>query len=78
VLRAEWGFKGAVVSDYYAIDDLVKVHHIAATPQEAARLAVEAGVDIDLPSGGAYATLTQQVRDGRIPEERIDRRCGVY
>ncbi len=73
VLRGEWGFKGAVVSDYYAIDDLVKVHHIAATPQDAARLALEAGVDIDLPSGGAYATLTQQVRDGRIPEERIDR-----
>src|SRR5450631_606372 len=73
VLRGEWGFKGAVVSDYYAIDDLVKVHHIAATPEEAARLALEADVDIDLPSGGAYVTLTEQVRDGRIPEERIDR-----
>jgi beta-glucosidase len=36
-------------------------------------LALEAGVDIDLPSGGAFVTLTQQVRDGRIPEERIDR-----
>ena len=31
-----------------------------------------AGVDIDLPSGGAYATLTQQVRDGRVAEARID------
>jgi beta-glucosidase len=72
VLRGEWGFKGAVVSDYYAIDDLVKVHHIAADREQAARLALEAGVDIDLPSGTDYATLTQQVRDGRVSEARID------
>ena len=72
VLRGEWGFKGAVVSDYYAIEDLQRLHHIAATPEEAARLALKAGVDIDLPSPGAYATLTQQVRDGRVPLSSID------
>ena len=72
VLRGEWGFKGAVVSDYYAIEDLQKLHHVAATPEEAARLALGAGVDIDLPSPGAYATLTQQVRDGRVPLSSID------
>jgi beta-glucosidase len=72
VLRGEWGFSGAIVSDYYAIDDLVNVHHIAADREQAAKLALDAGVDIDLPSGTAYATLTQQVRDGRVPESRID------
>jgi len=72
VLRGEWGFEGAVVSDYYAIEDLQSVHHIAADPEQAARLALAAGVDIDLPSGGAYATLTRQVRDGRVSVERID------
>jgi beta-glucosidase len=72
VLRGEWGFEGAVVSDYYAIDDLVNVHHIARDREQAARLALEAGVDIDLPSGMAYATLTQQVRDGRVAESLID------
>ena len=72
VLRGEWGFKGAVVSDYYAIGDLMNVHHIAADIEQAARRALEAGVDIDLPSGTAYATLTQQVRDGRVSEARID------
>ena len=72
VLRGEWGFQGAVVSDYYAIEDLQRLHHIAATPEEAARLALKAGVDLDLPSPGAYATLTQQVRDGRVPVTSID------
>src|ERR1700690_3279039 len=72
VLRGEWGFGGAVVSDYYAIEDLQKLHHIAGTTAEAALRALEAGVDCDLPSGGAYATLTQLVRDGRVPERRID------
>jgi beta-glucosidase len=72
VLRAEWGFQGAVVSDYYAIEDLQRLHHVAATPEEAARLALKAGVDIDLPSPGAYATLTQQVRDGLVPVSSID------
>jgi beta-glucosidase len=72
VLRGEWDFKGAVVSDYYAIEDLQRLHHIAATPEEAARLALKAGVDIDLPSPGAYATLTQQVRDGRVPLSSVD------
>jgi len=72
VLRGEWGFKGAVVSDYYAIEDLQRLHHIAATPEAAALLALKAGVDLDLPSPGAYATLTQQVRDGRVPVSSID------
>jgi beta-glucosidase len=72
VLRGEWGFSGVVVSDYYAIDDLQKLHHIAGSPEEAARLALAAGVDCDLPSGGAYVTLAQQVRDGRVSEEKIN------
>jgi len=72
VLRGEWGFTGAVVSDYYAIEDLQKLHRVAATPEEAARLALQAGVDIDLPSPGAYATLTQQVRAGSVPIAGID------
>ncbi len=72
VLRGEWKFDGVVVSDYYAIEDLQTLHHIAGSPEEAARLALAAGVDSDLPSGGAYATLTQQVQGGRVPEESIN------
>jgi beta-glucosidase len=72
VLRGEWGFDGVVVSDYYAIADLQNLHHIAGSMEEAAGRALAAGVDCDLPSGGAYATLTQLVRDGRVSEERIN------
>jgi beta-glucosidase len=72
VLRGEWGFKGAVMSDYYAIEDLQKLHHIAGTPEEAARLALKAGVDMDLPGIGDYATLTEQVRRGLVPQALVD------
>ncbi len=72
ILRGEWGFEGVVVSDYYAVEDLQNLHHIAGSPEEAALRALEAGVDCDLPSGGAFATLTRLVREGRVPEERIN------
>jgi beta-glucosidase len=72
VLRGEWGFKGVIVSDYYAIEDLVKLHHIAGSNEDAAMRALAAGVDCDLPSAGAYDALAQLVRDGRVSEQRID------
>jgi beta-glucosidase len=73
VLRGEWGFNGAVVSDYYAIDQLQGIHHVAKDAAEAALLAMAAGVDSDLPSSaGPYSTLTQAVRTGKISESAID------
>src|SRR5664279_1523313 len=49
VLRKEWGFDGLVVSDYFAIDEMIQKHHIASDCAGAAKLAIEAGVDIELP-----------------------------
>ena len=72
VLRGEWGFTGAVVADYYAIDQLVDLHHVATDLQQAAIRALEAGVDMDLPDGGAYPTLVGAVRKGRVDERSID------
>lgn len=72
VLRGEWGFEGAIVSDYFAINELVDVHHIAAARADAALLALKAGVDSDLPGGGAYTTLAAAVRDGRVTQAAID------
>lgn len=72
VLRGEWGFDGAVVSDYYAIEDLFRLHKIAVDLPDAARQALAAGVDSDLPSGAAYTTLVKSVRTGKVPEAAVD------
>jgi beta-glucosidase len=72
VLRGEWGFTGIVVSDYYAIEQLADVHRLVPDRQSAVVRAMNAGVDADLPDGGAYRYLPELVRDGRIGEAQID------
>ena len=72
ILRKEWGYKGAVVSDYFAIEEMASRHHIAKGPAEAALYAIRAGVDIDFPDGVAYSTLGQALKDGRVTQEQID------
>jgi beta-glucosidase len=73
ILRDEWGFKGHVVADYYAIAQLQDLHHVAANKTEAAKLALEAGVDIELPEPQAYPDLIALVKDGKVSEAVIDR-----
>jgi beta-glucosidase len=73
VLREEWGFRGVVASDYGGVSDLVNWHHVNANLEDAAKRGLEAGVDVDLPEGDSYATLVQQVRDGRVAEATLDR-----
>jgi beta-glucosidase len=73
VLRGEWGFDGLVVSDYDAIAQLQTRHHVAADKADAARQALAAGVDVELPDPDTYATLVGQVRAGRIPLATLDR-----
>ncbi|MBH1998670.1 MAG: glycoside hydrolase family 3 C-terminal domain-containing protein [Sphingomonadaceae bacterium] len=72
ILREEWGFRGAVVSDYSAVDQLMSIHHIAANLDEAAIRALDAGVDADLPDGLSYAALGKLVREGKVSEAKID------
>jgi beta-glucosidase len=73
VLRREWGFKGSVVSDYYGILQLQDLHHVANDKEEAARLALEAGVDIELPDPDCFPLLVKLVREGKIPEALVDK-----
>ncbi len=73
ILRDEWEFGGAVVSDYYAIEQMAQNHHIAEDIPEAARMALAAGVDIDLPVGAAYNTLDESVAAGLVDIADIDR-----
>jgi beta-glucosidase len=72
VLRQEWGFRGYVTSDANGLQMLVDTHHIASDFYDAARKGLAAGVDYDLSNGSVYATLVDQVRDGRVPEAELD------
>jgi len=73
ILRHEWGFNGMVVSDYFGIDELIRVHHVVATEDAAAKLSLESGVDIELPFASAYPTLKEQVEQGKVSQALIDR-----
>ncbi len=73
VLRGEWGFKGAVVSDYYGIEQLETLHHVEPDLTEAAIRSLHAGVTMDLPDGEAFTTIAKSVKDGRLTTDLIDR-----
>jgi beta-xylosidase len=74
ILRDEWGFDGAVVSDYFSIRQLEEVHHHADGAGEAAALALAAGVDVELPSTDCFGDpLAEAVRQGLVDEALVDR-----
>ncbi|MEW5815760.1 MAG: glycoside hydrolase family 3 N-terminal domain-containing protein [Spirochaetota bacterium] len=73
LLRERWGFEGVVVSDYFAIAMLKDYHHVAGDKAEAARLAITAGIDVELPSKDCYgAPLKKLLLDGTITEGQLD------
>lgn len=76
VLRREWGFDGVIVSDYGAVRMLHTLHQVAETEDEAARLAIEAGTDIELPYPRCYRAIPDLVRDGRLPVAKVDAAVG--
>jgi len=74
LLRERWGFDGVVVADYFGIAFLEVLHGLAGDLADAAGQALQAGVDVELPSGNAYlGPLEAAVLDGRVPMELVDR-----
>ena len=73
LLRKEWGFEGIIVSDYFGISQLFERHKVAKDKKEAAKLAFEACIDIELPSRECYSNyLIELVREKVISEKLID------
>ena len=77
ILRVKWGFEGYVVSDCGGVSHLVDRHRFAGTPQEAAAMALKAGVDLECGSCGTVLQvyknyLEKACEEGLVTEAEID------
>ena len=74
VLRNEWEFDGIVVSDYFAIDMLKEYHKLVPTSSDAAKMALEAGLDVELPFTRCYEEpLKKYVEEGKVTTFVLER-----
>lgn len=71
VLRKEWGFRGTVISDCTAIVEMI-YHGFAQDEAEAAKKAIDAGVDIEMVSNTYYNSAERLIKQGRLSEDQID------
>lgn len=72
ILRKEWGFDGVLITDYAAIKELI-AHGVAEDDGEAARLAMEAGVDIDMKTACYANQLEPLMEQGKLSPEQIEK-----
>jgi beta-glucosidase len=72
ILRDEWQFTGTLVSDYFAIRELVDRHGLAGSIENAAKMALDAGVDVEMPDREAFPLLMDLVKAGKITQAQID------
>ncbi len=74
LLRQQWGFKGLTISDHGAVKELIK-HGLAGNERDATRLAIQAGVDMNM-NDDLYSTwLPKLLAAGEIDQADIDRAC---
>lgn len=77
LLRDELGFDGVVVADYFTIDMFVQYHQLVQTKAQAAKLGLEAGIDVELPSHDCYGDpLLEAVEKGDVDVSLIDTSVG--
>ncbi len=73
LLRGELGFTGVVTSDYFTLRALVNYHRVAADEPDAARMGIEAGIDVELPTADLYAEpLRRALENGTVEMAQID------
>lgn len=71
ILRDEWGFDGVVISDWGAVGELI-VHGVAKDEKEAAKLAINASVDIEMMTSAYINNLKKLINEGSVSENIID------
>ncbi|MER5946489.1 glycoside hydrolase family 3 N-terminal domain-containing protein [Streptomyces sp. NPDC001904] len=71
ILKREWGFEGTVVSDWTGVQELI-AHGFAEDGADAARLALTAGVDMEMTSTNLRTHGRRLLREGRISQRRVD------
>ncbi|WP_149525877.1 beta-glucosidase BglX [Sphingobacterium hotanense] len=71
LLRNEWGFKGLVVTDYTAVNELID--HGLGDLQQVSALSLQAGVDMDMVGEGFLTTLKKSLEEKRVTEVDINR-----
>lgn len=76
ILREEWGFSGYVGSDYEGVRRLVTHLRTAEDAREAARQAITAGMDVELPAGDCFHELVELVESGELDESVVTTAAG--
>lgn len=73
LLREEWGFDGIVVSDYNGVEELHSAHRVAADLGAAAKITLEAGLDVELPETSGFGDpLLGALRTGEVSGALVD------
>src|ERR1043165_1293674 len=73
LLRKQWGFKGFVVTDYTAINEMIE--HGMGDLQQVSALALNAGIDMDMVGEGFLTTLKKSLQQGKVTQKQIDDAC---
>jgi len=72
ILRRDWGFKGYIVSDCWAINDFHMYHKVTKNAEESTALALKSGTNVNC--GNTFRNLTKTLKQGLITEQLIDQR----
>ena len=71
ILRNQWGFRGHIVSDCGAVNDIYEGHHIAKTEAEACAIAIKAGLNLEC--GNTFKALKQALEQKLLTSKDLDK-----